>query len=145
MKITIIYWTSTGNTEKMAKLIESGLKATRSNDEIVVKRVDSSSPTDLLESDMVVLGCSAMGVEEIDSSEMEPFILVNKELFNNKPIALFGSYGWGDGEWMESWEAMMDKIGGKRRIESLIINETPDGQTETECIEFGQRIGLLDI
>ncbi len=145
MKTTIIYWTSTGNTEKMATLIKKGLDQPDTAIEAVIKTVGNSTAGDIRESDVVLLGCPAMGVEELDTSEMEPFIRMNAEVFKGKSIALFGSYGWGDGEWMASWEEMMVDIGAKVEMESLIVNEMPEGQSEFECIDFGKKISRLKI
>lgn len=143
MKITIIYWTNTGNTEKMAELIKEGIDGSNADVKITIKTVGKSVTDDIRESDLVVLGSPAMGVEELDTSEMEPFIRSNKEVFNGKSVALFGSYGWGDGEWMRSWEDMMSDIGAKIEVESLIVNESPDGQSKDECIAFGKNISQI--
>lgn len=139
MKTTIIYWSSTGNTAKIAQLIGNGL--TEVAVDIAIKKVSESSYQDVEGSDIVLLGCSAMGVEEIDTSEMEPFIKANKEAFDNKRVALFGSYGWGDGEWMQEWETMMSNLGASIVVDSLTINEMPEGDSELRCIEFGKDIG----
>ena len=141
MKTTIIYWSSTGNTKAMATLIEQGLRS--SSNDLVIKQVADSTTLDIEESDILLLGCSAMGVEEIDTSEMEPFIKKNERAFMDKKVALFGSYGWGDGEWMDDWEKMMDDIGAQLAKESLKINELPEGDSEQECIDFGKAIGDL--
>lgn len=138
MKTTIIYWSSTGNTEKMAHLIETGIK--KSGSEVAVKTVSESSPTDIMDSDIVILGCSAMGVEEIDGTEMEPFINKHKACFKDKDIALFGSYGWGDGDWMASWESMMEGLDANLLSESLMVNETPVDDTADACVSFGAGI-----
>lgn len=143
MKTTIIYWSSTGNTEKMANLIQQGILESGADIEVVFKAVGDSSEKDITESDVVLLGCSAMGVEEIDTSEMEPFITKNKEAFYNKSIGLFGSYGWGDGEWMESFEGMMNLLGAKIMVDNLMVNELPEGASELECIEFGKRVSRI--
>lgn len=145
MKTTIIYWTSSGNTEKMARLIEQGLNASGLEIETSVKSVGTSTVADIKESDLVLLGCPAMGMEEIDTLKMEPFIQRNKKAFIDKPVALFGSYGWGEGEWMENWEAMMDGLGAKMPTKSLIINEMPEGTTEIACVDFGIKISQLHV
>lgn len=143
MKTTIIYWTSTGNTEKMAQLIEKGAVESGKFSEVAVKRVGKSTIEDITKSDIIILGCSAMGVEEIDSSEMEPFILNHKEAFVNKQVALFGSYGWGDGEWMETWETMMNSLGVKLITDSLTVNDMPEGESSQACIDFGKTVAQI--
>lgn len=143
MNTTIIYWSGTGNTEKMAKLIGQGLLESEADLEVKVKQVGDANEKDILQSDFVLLGSPAMGVEEIDTSEMEPFIMKNKLAFNGKAIGLFGSYGWGDGEWMESWEDMMIGYGARIMVENLMVNELPEGASEEECLEFGRKVSLI--
>lgn len=143
MKTTIIYWTNTGNTEKMAELIKKGLDSSNKSVESIVKTVANAKAEDIRESDILLLGCPAMGVEEIDSSEMEPFIKMNAKEFEGKSVALFGSYGWGTGEWMENWESMISDMGAKIITNSLTVNESPEGQDEAQCIEYGKKISEL--
>lgn len=143
MKTTIIYWSSTGNTKKMAQYIGEGLL--QSKVDVDLKEVSNCSKEDIENSDIVILGCSAMGVEEIDGSEMEPFINTNKEAFKDKSIALFGSYGWGDGEWMETWETMMDTNGARLECDSLMVNEMPEGESADACVAFGKSISQLKL
>lgn len=143
LKTTIIYWTSTGNTEAMAELIYEGASKEISNIEeieVVKKYISDVTIEDIKSSDLITFGCSAMGVEEIDTSEMEPFIKSSRDAINHKPIALFGSYGWGDGEWMETWESMINELGGNLVIDSLMVNELPVGDDIDMCISFGQEL-----
>jgi|ASRP01.1.fsa_nt_gi flavodoxin short chain len=142
MKTTIIYWTSTGNTEKIATFIEQGLNVGKeSADHIInLKPVSNSDEADILTSDLVILGCSAMGVEEIDTSEMEPFLRAHQDLFKDKSVALFGSYGWGDGEWMENWEVLMESFGAKLETDSLIVIEEPEDEAIDDCLNFGKTL-----
>ena len=141
-KVTIIYWSGTGNTEKMAELIENGLKGSISHQEIriVCKSVTDARLKDLESVDLILLGCPAMGVEEVDDTEMLPFLEKTAELYSNKRLALFGSYGWGDGEWMEKWEEMMTSYGAIMATESLIIQEMPEGESEDVCLRFGRSL-----
>lgn len=143
MKTTIIYWSSTGNTEKMANLIGQGLLESETDMEVQIKHVGDSNENDILQSDLVLLGSPAMGVEEIDTSEMEPFILNNKQSFNGKLIGLFGSYGWGDGEWMDSWDDMMTGLGAKIVMENLMVNEAPEDDSEQKCLDYGRKASLI--
>lgn len=136
MRITIVYWSSTGNTEKMAELIGEGLRTHEV--ELVIKHVSEAHQKDIIESDLMLLGCSAMGVEDIDTSEMEPFIRANASSFKHQKLALFGSYGWGDGEWIEEWEKTMEGLGAILVSGSLMINEKPTGDSAQECIAYGQ-------
>ena len=143
MKISIIYWSETGNTEKMADLISQGIKSQAKDIDLNVKAVGRSTSKDIIESDLLLLGCPAMGAEEIDTSEMEPFIEANRESFLNKDIGLFGSYGWGDGQWIEDWRSTMEAMKANIKIDNLIVNETPEGESEDECILYGSNLAKL--
>lgn len=136
----IVYWTGTGNTEKMAELISEGIKSSGKEAELVnVSNVDMDS---LLSEDVLVLGCPSMGVEELEESEFEPFIESLSSKISGKKAALFGSYGWGSGEWMDSFKERMTGYGCTVDLEPLIIMSEPDG-SEDDCIEFGKKIASL--
>lgn len=137
----IIFWTSTGNTESMAELISRGIEQGGKQSELI-NISDNSSP-EIKDEKLVVLGCPAMGDEELDTSEFEPFLDENKELFNGRKVALFGSYGWGDGQWIRTWEDKMREYGAVIAIDSLIVNNAPEGDTADECIEFGKKLAAI--
>ncbi|OPY57798.1 MAG: Flavodoxin [Pelotomaculum sp. PtaU1.Bin035] len=140
--IAVIYWSGTGNTKMMAEAIAEGAK----NDEVMVTlmEVSSASIEDLLNADAVALGCPAMGDEVLEESEMEPFVAtIEKEGLNGKPVALFGSYGWGDGEWMIDWADRMKKAGAMLVDDGLIIQEAPDEQGLESCRELGRRLAFM--
>ena len=46
-----------------------------------------------------------MGAEELEDGEFAPMYEACKAKFAGKKIGLFGSYGWGDGEWLRNWDA----------------------------------------
>jgi flavodoxin short chain len=139
-KVTVIYWSGTGNTEAMAKLIAEGAK--EAGADVTVKTVSTASETDVAESDVVALGCPSMGVEVLEEVEFEPFIESIEDKIKDKKLALFGSYGWGSGEWMRDWEERMKKAGAYLLSEGLIVNETPKGEDEDKCKEFGKMAAL---
>lgn len=141
-KVAIIYWSGTGNTEKMADLIEQGFKESINHQKIELscKSVSDASWKDLESVDLILLGCPAMGVEELEDSEMQPFLEKTADSYQDKALALFGSYGWGDGEWMENWQNMMNSYGAKQVIDSLMIQEMPEGASEELCLQFGRRL-----
>ena len=100
-KINIIFWSGTGNTEAMAEAIYNGSEKSKNSKLLTV---DKATIDDVKEADVLFLGCPSMGVEELEESEMEPFMeSISKDILGKK-IVLFGSYGWGDGEWMQNWE-----------------------------------------
>jgi len=134
MQINIIYWSGTGNTEAMAKLIQEGAESAGAT--AALKNVSSASPDDI-NCDVLVLGCPSMGAEVLEESEFEPFIVSIEGLISGKKLALFGSYGWGDGQWMREWDERMKAAGAELVAESLIVNEAPEGQ---ECVDFGTKI-----
>lgn len=136
----VVYWTGTGNTEKMAELISSGIKDAGKDAELVnVSDVDIDS---LLSEDVLILGCPSMGSEVLEEGEFEPFIESISSKVSGKKAALFGSYGWGDGEWMEDFKNRMTEYGCTVSLEPLILQNEPDG-SEDDCIEFGKKIALL--
>lgn len=131
----IIYWSGTGNTEKMANLIAEGI-----GNNIDVLSVDQANEELIKNDDLLILGCPAMGDEVLEESEFEPFIEEISSSLNGKKIALFGSYGWGDGQWMRDWEERMISLGCKSVIEPLIIQNEPEGEEANLCVQFGKKI-----
>jgi flavodoxin short chain len=137
MQITIVYRSGTGNTEAMAKLIEEGAQGAGASVTLLeVSKADAS----VLEADVLTLGCASMGAEVLEEGEFEPFITSIEGQVSGKKLALFGSYGWGDGEWMRDWSARMEKTGATLVTESLIANESPDGESEQQCKALGAAI-----
>jgi len=134
MQINVIYWSGTGNTEAMANFIKEGTEGAGAT--VTLKNVSNASATDV-DCDVLVLGCPSMGDEVLEESEFEPFMSSIEGSINGKKVALFGSYGWGDGQWMREWDERMKNAGATLVTESLIVNDTPDGQ---ECKDFGTKI-----
>lgn len=137
-KVNIIYWTGTGNTESMANLIAEGAKEKGADVNLI--NVSSASEADVKDADVIALGSPAMGAEVIEESEMEPFIESISGAVSGKKIALFGSYGWGDGEWMRSWVERMEGYGANLVNDGLIVNEAPEGESEEECKNLGKEL-----
>ncbi|CDE33644.1 flavodoxin short chain [Ruminococcus sp. CAG:403] len=131
MKVAVIYWSGTGNTEQMAQAIAEGAGA----DLFAVS--DFSGKLDVY--DRVAFGCSAMGDEVLEESEFEPFFAEVEGELSGKTIALFGSYGWGDGQWMRDW---VDRAKADGAVvfgdEGLIVNETPSEEDLENCKQFGE-------
>ena len=141
-KIYVVYWSQTGNTEAMAEAVARGIRS--EGKESVVVEVGSISPEELKEEAVFALGCPAMGAEVLEESEMEPFVETLEAFVKGKTVGLFGSYGWGDGEWMRDWEARMQQaganvIGG----ECVSCQETPDQETLEKCEELGKNLADL--
>ncbi|MDR0336605.1 MAG: flavodoxin [Planctomycetaceae bacterium] len=138
MKISVVYWSGTGNTETMAKLIQEGAASTGA--EVTLKEVANASVADVTEADVAFLGCPSMGDETLEEGEFEPFISSIEDKINGKKLALFGSYGWGDGQWMRDWTERMKKAGAVLVAESLIVNESPNGNDAEQCKTFGKSV-----
>ena len=135
----IVYWSGTGNTEKMAELIKNGIvEAGKEAEAICVSDVNVS---ELLNEDTLVLGCSAMGDEVLEESEFDPFIDEISSKISGKKVALFGSYGWGDGKWMRDFEERIIGYGCSIIDTPLVVQNEPDG-SEQECLDFGKKIAL---
>lgn len=137
----IIYWSGTGNTESMANLISEGLSNKGKSAELL--RVESVNAQDLKDENVLILGCPSMGNENLEEVDFEPFIESLKSIGKGKKACLFGSYGWGDGEWMRNWEEQMLSYGFELPLESVIVNESPEGDDKDLCIKFGENIANL--
>lgn len=133
-KVLIVYYSGSGCTKAMAKAMASAL-----NENTIIKEVSSADINDVKEADKIMMGCPAMGAEVLEEAEFQPFYdNVTSEL-SNKKIALFGSYGWGDGEWMRVWQESIKENGADLFEEGLIINGSPDDDGITQCKEFALR------
>ncbi|GAB6087860.1 flavodoxin [Alkaliphilus crotonatoxidans] len=137
-KVSVIYWSGTGNTEAMAKAVAEGAQAEGA--EVKLMSVDQASVEDVTEADAVALGCPSMGSEVLEESEMEPFIESLQGKVTGKPTVLFGSYDWGNGEWMKDWEERMDSYDSKVVVEGLIINLTPEDEDLEKCRQLGSQL-----
>ena len=136
-KINVVYWSQTGNTQKMAEAVGEGIKNAGKEPEVV--EVSAASIDDLKASDAFALGCPAMGAETLEEMEMEPFVEELTQYVSGKKIALFGSYGWGDGQWMRDFEDRITSYGGQLISDGLIVQNEPEDNCE-ECLAFGMAI-----
>ena len=137
-KIAVVYWSGTGNTEAMAKAVLEGAKekgaeaVLLTSDEFDVSMMDSY--------DAIAFGCPAMGAEVLEEDEFEPMFVSCESKLSGKRIALFGSYGWGDGEWMRDWEERCKAKGAVLVCESVICNEMPDDEGIHSCKALGENL-----
>ncbi len=123
-KTAVIYWSSTGNTEAMALALANSI--TSAGGEAETFNVSSNTPSSLADYSAVALGCSAMGSEQLDETEFEPYFTSILSELSGKKVFLFGSYGWGDGEWMRTWENTLMENGISVATPSVIANGAPD-------------------
>ena len=129
-KTAVVYWSGTGNTQTMAETIAQAAGADLfSAAEFVADMVGGYQA--------IAFGCPSMGSEELEESEFAPMFEDCKPLLNGKKIVLFGSYGWGDGEWMRTWEEDCKALGAELIADSLILNETPDSEGLEQCKALG--------
>lgn len=134
-KVAVVYWSGTGNTEAMAAAVADGAREKGAEVEILTASAFSADKMDGY--DAIAFGCPAMGAEELEESEFAPMFSSCEAKLNGKKIALFGSYGWGDGEWMRSWEETCKNDGADLACDFVICNEAPDGDAIEACKELG--------
>ncbi len=137
-KVAVVYWSGTGNTETMAGFVESGAKAAGA--EVTVYTASEFTPELLTQFDAVAFGCPSMGAEQLEESEFEPMFASCETGLSGKRIALFGSYGWGDGEWMRAWEETCKNDGAVLVCDSVICCEAPDDAAEAACKALGEAL-----
>ena len=134
-KVAVVYWSGTGNTEVMANAVVEGIQTAGAEAELFTASAFDVSKMD--EYDAVAFGCPSMGAEQLEESEFEPMFAGCEGGLRGKNIALFGSYGWGDGEWMRSWEERCGDDGANLVCDSVICNEAPDDDALAACRELG--------
>ncbi len=132
-KVAVVYWSGTGNTEAMANAVAEGARAKGAE----VDLLSCAEVTGVDGYDAVALGCPAMGAEELEDGEFLPMLESIEPALSGKKVALFGSYGWGDGEWMRSWEARCSEKGIALAAESVMANEAPDDDAVRACNALG--------
>lgn len=134
-KIAVVYWSGTGNTEAMAAAVAEGARE-KDADVTLITAADFSA--DQVDSyDAIAFGCPSMGAEQLEESEFEPMFTACEGSLQGKNIALFGSFGWGDGEWMRNWEERCIQDGASLVSDSVICNEAPDDETLSACRALG--------
>lgn len=139
MSVSVVYWSGTGNTQAMAEAVAEGIR--EGGAEAVLLEVGNADAAALAGGNAFALGCPSMGAEQLEESEMEPFVEALEPLVSGKRILLFGSYGWGDGEWMRDWAERMKNAGAALiREEGLIANEAPDDEALEECRAAGKEL-----
>ncbi len=139
MSVSVVYWSGTGNTQAMAEAVAEGIRETGA--EADVMEVGSADAAALAGQKAFALGCPSMGAEQLEETEMEPFVEELESLVSGRTILLFGSYGWGDGEWMRDWAERMKNAGAVLiRENGIIANEAPDDEALEECRAAGKEL-----
>lgn len=138
MSVAIVYWSGTGNTEAMAKEIAKGVQ--EKGAECKMFMADEFDEAMMDNYHAIAFGCPSMGEEELEETEFEPMFRRCEPLLNGRKIALFGSYGWGDGEWMRNWEDSVKKQGASMVADSVICCEEPDEDACIACNDLGRAL-----
>ncbi len=137
-EIIIVYWSGTGNTEIMAKAIKKGIEEKRGS--VSLRKVEETQFSDVEEADAIVFGSPSMGQEKL-AEEMEDFICqIEKVRISDKIVGAFGSYDWGDGEWMRDFGERLKNDGFDVIGNGLIIKLIPDEGALKKCQEYGKMI-----
>ena len=141
-QVLIVYWSGTGNTAAMAEMVAEGIK--EAGREAVILPAEEASLADVEKYSAIAMGCPSMGDEVLEESTMEPFVEEIEGSVSGKTLGLFGSYGWGDGQWMRDWTDRMKQagasvIGG----EDAICNGAPDADAEAALKELGKRLAAI--
>ena len=137
-KIAIVYWSGTGNTEAMARLVSEG-----AGGQAELFTADAFSPDLAGQYRALAFGCPSMGAEQLEESEFEPMFQAVLPHLSGKDIALFGSYGWGDGEWMRTWAGQCEDAGCRLVCEPVIACGAPEGSSADDCRAMGQALAAL--
>ena len=134
-KVAVVFWSGTGNTGSMAKAVEAGAKDKGA--EVSVYGSDDFTADKVAEFDAIAFGCPAMGAEVLEESSFDPMFTAVEGSLSGKKIALFGSYGWGDGQWMRDWEDRCKTAGAQLVCDSVMVNNTPEEDSLQECRNLG--------
>lgn len=134
-KIAVVYWSGTGNTEAMANAVADGITEKGAEVSLLTSAEFDASMMDSY--DGIAFGCPAMGAEVLEEEEFGPMFESCEEKLKGKKIALFGSYGWGDGEWMRTWEEQCQNDGAVFACDYVICNEMPDEDGIAACKALG--------
>ncbi len=136
-KVLVVYVSTTGNTEKMANIIADAAKSAGAD--VTLKTVSEANVSELAGYDVIAFGSPAMGAEVLEEAEMEPFFSEAEGKLSGKKVAVFGSYDWGDGEWLRTWEERC-KAAGADVVASVKAHLEPDDDAVAECKEFGAKL-----
>ena len=137
-KVAVIYWSGAGNTQAMAEAVVRGAEAAGAA--VSLFTAAEFDPSTLGDYDAAAFGCPSMGTEQLEESEFEPMFQACEGDLKGRKIALFGSYGWGDGEWMRNWEETCKGDGAVLACESVICNDAPDADAVASCEALGKAL-----
>lgn len=134
--IAVVYWSDTGNTEEMAKLVAEGARSAGAETDVIT--ADSFGPADVAKYDAIAFGCPAMGDEILEEDVFEPMFSAVEGSLSGKRIGIFGSYDWGDGQWMRDWADRCKAAGANLANDGVIANLSPGAAEAEECRNLGK-------
>ena len=134
--IAVVYWSDTGNTEAMANYVAEGIRAAGGNAEIIT--ADSFGPDKVSQYDAIAFGCPAMGDEILEEDIFEPMFSAVEGSLSGKRVGIFGSYDWGDGQWMRDWADRCRAAGAELANDGVIANLTPNDAEAEDCRNLGR-------
>ena len=137
-KVAVVFWSATGNTETMANAVAEGAKAKGA--EVSVLGASEFSADKVSEFDAIAFGCPAMGAEVLEETEFDPMFTAVETSLGGKKIGIFGSYGWGDGQWMRDWKDRCDAAGAALVNDGVMANNAPDDAALEECKSLGESL-----
>ena len=137
-KVAVVYWSGTGNTEQMAESVADG--ARNAGADVTTFTAAEFDADKMDEFDAIAFGCPSMGAEQLEEDEFEPMFTARESKLSGKKIALFGSYGWGDGEWMRNWDETCRNDGAVMACDFVICNDAPDEDAKAACEELGKAL-----
>ena len=140
-KTAVVYWSGTGNTQMMAEKVAEGVRAAGAEADVYNCTEFSADLMDNYEA--VAFGCPSMGSEQLEDTEFEPVFTECEAKLSGKVIGLFGSYGWGDGEWMRTWAEDCESAGCNLVSEPVICNEAPDDAAAESCRALGGALAAV--
>ena len=137
-KYAVVYWSGTGNTEKMAFAVAEGIRAKGA--EVGIFHAAEFNPSQTGDYAGIAFGCPSMGAGELEADEFEAVYGAAMPRLSGEPVALFGSYGWGDGEWMRNWQEEVEQASCNLIAEGLIANNEPDEDALAACRALGEKL-----
>ena len=138
MKVAVVYWSGTGNTAAMADAVAEGAKGAGADvNECMCMDFNQGSVASY---DALIFGCPAMGSEVLEEDDFGPMFEAVLPKLAGKKVALFGSYGWGGGEWMANWEAQCKGKGVALAADSVICENAPDDEALDKCRALGAKL-----
>ena len=137
-KISLVYYSATGNTEQMAKAIEEGI--VEAGGAVEVYKSNAMDKDAILSSDVIVMGSTATGAEVIDENNLLPFMEEDGDKFKGKKVYIFGSYGWGGGEYADNWKAQLEGFGATIVAMPVLANEEPNEDELAQLKEIGKKL-----